>query len=79
VLASLLPDRRARWSGRELLFLIWVRETGVVPAALAGLLASRGLGGAELLSAVVLVAILVTVVVQGSLTGRVARALGVAD
>ncbi|WP_331436742.1 cation:proton antiporter [Gordoniibacillus kamchatkensis] len=29
------PDRRAGWTWRELLFMCWVRETGVIPAALA--------------------------------------------
>src|SRR5262249_30617235 len=38
VLACALPDRRARWSIKELLFMCWTRETGVIPAALAGLL-----------------------------------------
>src|ERR1700743_1426965 len=33
-----LPDRRARWSLAEMLFMCWTRETGVIPAALAGLL-----------------------------------------
>ena len=33
-----LPDRRARWSLNEMLFMCWTRETGVIPAALAGLL-----------------------------------------
>ena len=33
-----LPDRRARWSVNEMLFMCWTRETGVIPAALAGLL-----------------------------------------
>jgi cell volume regulation protein A len=28
VLACLLPDRRARWSRNELVFLAWTRETG---------------------------------------------------
>ena len=33
-----LPDRRAKWSFNEMLFMCWTRETGVIPAALAGLL-----------------------------------------
>src|ERR1019366_10251743 len=41
-----LPDRRARWSFAELLFMCWTRETGVIPAALAGLLLGvKGAGG----------------------------------
>src|ERR1700722_14392404 len=27
-----LPDRRARWSFNEMLFMCWTRETGVIPA-----------------------------------------------
>src|SRR5262249_19851351 len=33
-----LPDRRAKWSLNEMLFMCWTRETGVIPAALSGLL-----------------------------------------
>ena len=33
-----VPDRRAKWSLNEMLFMSWTRETGVIPAALAGLL-----------------------------------------
>ena len=33
-----LPDRRAKWTLSEMLFMCWIRETGVIPAALAGLL-----------------------------------------
>ena len=36
VLACLLPDRRGKWTREEIVFLAWTRETGVVPAALAG-------------------------------------------
>ena len=32
-----LPDRRAQWSINEMLFMCWTRETGAIPAALAGL------------------------------------------
>ena len=42
-----LPDRRARWSFGEMLFMCWTRETGVIPAALAGLLAGMRAPGAE--------------------------------
>ena len=33
-----LPDRRAQWSWNEMVFMCWTRETGVIPAALGGLL-----------------------------------------
>ena len=45
VLACALPDRRAGWTRNELAFLCWTRETGVVPAALVGVIA--GLGRSE--------------------------------
>ena len=47
VLACLLPDRRGRWTREEIVFLSWCRETGVVPAAVAGVLLARGVEGAE--------------------------------
>lgn len=40
VLASCLPDRRAGWTRNDLLFMFWTRETGVIPAALAGFLSA---------------------------------------
>src|SRR3712207_3906250 len=41
-LACLLPDRRGAWEGREIAFLAWTRETGVVPISLAGTLPAEG-------------------------------------
>jgi cell volume regulation protein A len=35
------PDRRAKWSFNEMLFMCWTRETGVIPAALVGLLIGK--------------------------------------
>jgi potassium/hydrogen antiporter len=40
VLVCLMPDRRARWTRRELVFLAATRETGVMPAALASIVAA---------------------------------------
>ena len=42
VLACTGPDRRGAWTSREIAFLCWTRETGVVPAALVGVLAGLG-------------------------------------
>src|SRR5215218_4269938 len=42
VYACTMPDRGARWTRSELAFLCWTRETGVVPAALVGVLAGLG-------------------------------------
>ena len=36
--SSACPDRRGRWTRQEIVFLAWTRETGVVAAALAGLM-----------------------------------------
>lgn len=78
VLVSTLPDRRAHWRGREMAFLSWVRETGVISAALAGLLTGEGLPEAHLVTAAVFLAILFTLLVQATSTAAVARWLGIA-
>ena len=79
VLACLLPDRRGRWSREEIVFLSWCRETGVVPAAVAGVLLARGVEGAELVSAMVALAVVVTLLVQATTAGALARRLGLME
>lgn len=79
VLACAMPDRRARWTGPEIVFLMWCRETGVVPAALAGLLLSRGVQGASVVAAMVALAIVVTLLAQATTAGPLARRLGLVD
>ncbi|KEO84117.1 hypothetical protein EL26_06540 [Tumebacillus flagellatus] len=37
VLSCLLPDHKARWELYEILFLFWTRKTGVIAAALVGI------------------------------------------
>jgi cell volume regulation protein A len=64
VLSCLLPDRRAAWTRQELAFLCWTRETGVVPAALVGVLAGLGVPDGDLYASVVALAIIVTLVLQ---------------
>jgi cell volume regulation protein A len=76
VLACLLVDRRARWSRQELIFLAWTRETGVVPAAVAGLLVAMGVPHAELAVTTVALAIVVTLAVQATTKRWLARRLG---
>jgi cell volume regulation protein A len=44
------PDRRAKWSLKELLFMCWTRETGVIPGALAGLLVGMKAPGAQIIA-----------------------------
>ena len=79
VLACLLPDRRGRWTREELVFLSWCRETGVVPAAVAGLLVSRGVEGADLVTSMVALAIVTTLLLQATTAGALARRLGLID
>jgi potassium/hydrogen antiporter len=71
-----LPDRRAKWTTNELLFMCWTRETGVIPAALAGLLLGMKAPGAETIAAVTFIAIMMTILIQATTTKWLARRLG---
>jgi len=79
VLACLLPDRRGQWTREELVFLSWCRETGVVPAAVAGLLLARGVEGAEIVAAMVALAVVTTLLLQATTAGAVAQRLGLIE
>jgi cell volume regulation protein A len=70
-----LPDRRARWTLKEMLFMCWTRETGVIPAALAGLLVGLGAPGAKLIASVTFLAILMTILIQATTTRWLAKRL----
>ncbi len=70
-----LPDRRARWSLKEMLFMCWTRETGVIPGALAGMLVGMKAPGAKIIASVTFIAILVTILLQATTTGWLARKL----
>jgi cell volume regulation protein A len=74
-----LPDRRSRWSRAELAFVCWTRETGVVPAALVGVLAALAVPNGDLLASVVALAILVTLLVQAVPAPWLARRLGLLE
>ena len=64
VLVCLVPDRRGAWTREEIAFLAWTRETGVVAAALAGLMVALEIPDAELVVTTVALAIVVTLAVQ---------------
>jgi potassium/hydrogen antiporter len=70
------PDRRARWSFAEMLFMCWTRETGVIPAALAGLLLGLKAPGAPMIASVTFIAILMTILIQAPTTEWLGRKLG---
>jgi cell volume regulation protein A len=74
-----LPDRRARWSFAEMLFMCWTRETGVIPAALAGLLLGIKAPGAQLIASVTFIAILMTILIQAPTTEWLGRRLGLLE
>jgi potassium/hydrogen antiporter len=74
-----LPDRRARWSIQEMLLMCWTRETGVIPAALAGLLLGMRAPGAQMIASVVFLAILMTILIQAPTTKWLARRLGLLE
>ncbi|MEO6839482.1 MAG: sodium:proton antiporter [Bradyrhizobium sp.] len=74
-----LPDRRARWRFREMLFMCWTRETGVIPAALAGLLSGMKAPGAPLIASVTFIAILMTILIQAPTTEWLGRKLGLLE
>ena len=74
-----LPDRRARWTFNEMLFMCWTRETGVIPAALAGLLIGMKAPGAQLIASITFIAILMTILIQAPTTKWVGGKLGLLE
>ena len=70
------PDRHARWSFNEQLFMCWTRETGVIPAALAGMLLGLHAPGAAMIASVTFIAILMTILIQATTTRWLAGKLG---
>jgi cell volume regulation protein A len=74
-----LPDRRAKWSFNEMLFMCWTRETGVIPAALAGLLLGMNAPGAQIIASVTFIAILLTILIQAPTTKWLGGALGLLE
>ena len=79
VLACTLVDRRAKWNKNQILFMMWVRETGVIPAALCGIITAMNLPGSDIISSIVFMTILITLILQGSTTKIVARKLNLLE
>ena len=74
-----LPDRRAMWSLNEMLFMCWTRETGVIPAALAGLLLGIKAPGSQIVASVTFIAILMTILIQAPTTKWLGQSLGLME
>jgi potassium/hydrogen antiporter len=79
VVASLLLDRRGRWEAREIGFVAWTRETGVVPAALAGVLLALGVPYEDEIVTTVGLVIIVTLLLQTTTKPWLARRLGLLE
>lgn len=79
VLACLGFDRRGAWSKEEVVFVAWARETGVLPAALAGIIVGLDVPHAELVVVTVALAIVVTLAVQATTKAWLARRLGLLE
>ena len=74
-----MPDRGARWTRSELAFLCWTRETGVVPAALVGVLAGLGVPDGDVFASVVALAIVLTLLLQALPARWLAGRLGLLE
>jgi potassium/hydrogen antiporter len=74
-----LPDRRAHWTCNEMLFMCWTRETGVIPAALAGLLLGMKAPGAQMIASVTFIAVLMTILIQAPTTKWLGSKLGLLE
>ena len=79
VLACVLPDRGGGWTWREIAFLCWTRETGVVPAALVGVIVGLGVPDGDIYASVVALAIVVTLLLQALPAPWLAKRLGLLD
>lgn len=75
VFFSVILDRKAAWNFREMAYLMWTRETGVIPAALAGMIVSMKVQHADIISAVTSMAIIITIGVQASTAKYFAKIL----
>jgi NhaP-type Na+/H+ or K+/H+ antiporter len=75
VLASVIFDKKAEWNYKEILYLMWIKETGIIPAALSGILISMKIPNAELISAVTFMAIIITLLLQASTAVLLAKKL----
>jgi potassium/hydrogen antiporter len=79
VFVCAIPDRGARWTRNELAFLCWTRETGVVPAALVGVLAGLSVPNTDVFASVVALAIVLTLLLQALPAGWLAGRLGLLE
>jgi cell volume regulation protein A len=70
-----VPNRKAKWTLEELIFMCWTRETGVIPGALAGMLVGMKVPYSDVIASVTFMAILITILLQATTTEWLARKL----
>lgn len=75
VILSVFLDRSAEWKWQEVVYMMWVRETGVIPAALSGMIMTLGIKHADIISSVTFATILITLTLQASTSKLLAKAL----
>jgi cell volume regulation protein A len=73
------PDRVAKWTLQELMFMCWTRETGVIPGALAGMLVGLKVPHSDVIASVTFLAILITIIAQATTAKWLAAKLGLLE
>jgi cell volume regulation protein A len=79
VAVCLCLDRRAGWTRQEAVFITWCRETGVVPVAVASMLLAEDIPGAPIVATLVTFAVVVTLLLQATTAGWLAKRLGLVE
>ncbi|WP_434297439.1 cation:proton antiporter [Clostridium sporogenes] len=72
---SVIFDRKAKWNIKEIIYLMWVRETGVIPAALVGMLLTMHIKNSDIIASVTFTTIIITLTFQASTSKSLARLL----
>lgn len=75
VIICVIIDRKAHWNWRQIVYMMWVRETGVIPAALAGMLMTAQIPHADVISSVTFTTIILTLTLQASTAKYLAKLL----
>lgn len=79
VLVCTKLDRSIKWEKNEILFMMWVRETGVIPAALSSVIVSTKVPHANVISAVVFLTIGLTLFLQATTTKMLGQKLNLIE
>jgi len=72
-------DFKNKWSIKEKIFMSYVRETGVIPAAMSSVIVAMQIEGYEIISAVIVMAIIITIGIQSSTTMLLAKKLNIEE